>query len=115
MAINKIEYTIKFLTDSENTTEVVRDLDDYIRKYISDKYVMGGVESIVGCGPASIYDLKLTSRSFYALARSDIWTIEQVCECTERDILKLEGIGEKSLKDIKKSLNAIGRTLKEEK
>lgn len=114
MAINKIRYTINFLTDSENTTEVVRDVDDYIRKYISDKYVMGGVDSIVGCWPASIYDTKMTPRSVYALARNDIWTIEQVCECTERDILKLEGVGKKSLEDIKKSLNAIGRTLKEE-
>ncbi len=59
-----------------------------------------------------IEDLKLSNRTQKALINGNIKTVGGLLKKKESDILKLEGFGEKGLKEIKKEIKKIGLELK---
>lgn len=49
---------------------------------------------------SDLYKLKLSGRSYNALRRANISRIEQLENCTEKDLVKVPNIGEKSINEI---------------
>lgn len=62
---------------------------------------------------ASIDELKLKTRVAHALQTAHIRTVAAVAAKTEEELLAIEGLGEKTVKDIKKALGKFGLTLAE--
>lgn len=62
---------------------------------------------------AKIDDLPLPARTFNALSIAGIKTVKGLLRKKESDLLALEGVGEKAIKDIKRALGNYGLTLKE--
>ncbi|MCX6812885.1 MAG: DNA-directed RNA polymerase subunit alpha, partial [Candidatus Azambacteria bacterium] len=60
-----------------------------------------------------IEDLKLSSRTQNILLNSRIKTVAGLLRLDERELLNLEEIGEKALKEIRKALGKLGLTLKQ--
>lgn len=61
-----------------------------------------------------VEDLKLSNRTQNALLESHVKTVGGIVKMNEKDLVELEGIGDKSVKEIKKSLGKLGLTLKQE-
>jgi len=59
-------------------------------------------------------DLKFSTRTLNALFKNNIKTVGGILKKNEENLLKLEGMGEKSLKEIKRKLKKIGLELKNE-
>ena len=60
----------------------------------------------------SIDDLDLSVRSTNCLRRAGIATVDDLCNKTEDDMMKIRNLGKKSLDEIKKKLIDLGRTFK---
>lgn len=60
----------------------------------------------------SVEDLDLSVRSTNCLRRAGISTIEDLCQKTEDDMMKIRNLGKKSLDEIKKKLAGMGRSFK---
>ena len=61
----------------------------------------------------TIEDLDLSVRSFNCLKRSNINTVADLAEKTEDDMMKVRNLGRKSLEEVKKKLEELGLTLKQ--
>ena len=61
----------------------------------------------------TIEDLDLSVRSFNCLKRANINTVADLAEKTEDDMMKVRNLGRKSLEEVKKKLEALGLTLKQ--
>lgn len=61
----------------------------------------------------TIEDLDLSVRSFNCLKRANINTVADLAEKTEDDMMKVRNLGRKSLEEVKKKLEEIGLTLKQ--
>jgi hypothetical protein len=57
--------------------------------------------------------LNLTLRTLYALMGDDIYTIERLTQCTEKELLRIPNLGRKALNEIKDGLSANGLKLKD--
>jgi hypothetical protein len=62
--------------------------------------------------PVTIDDLDFTVRTYNCLRHSGIETIEELCDLTEDDVIKIRNISRKCLDEIKSKLSEIGRSLK---
>jgi len=62
----------------------------------------------------NIVDLKLSKRTVNALFGNNIKTVSGILRKNEKNLLELEGMGEKGLKEIKKALKKLGLELKSE-
>lgn len=62
---------------------------------------------------SDIEELQLSTRSYYALTRLGIKTIEQLIGYTDQDLLKMWSFGTKSLEEVKSKLQKYGLRLKE--
>lgn len=60
-----------------------------------------------------IEDLKLSSRTLKALLKNNIKTVAGLLRKSKKDLLELEGMGEKGAKEIKKALKKLKLELKE--
>lgn len=60
----------------------------------------------------SVEDLDLSVRSTNCLRRAGISTIEDLCQKTEDDMMKIRNLGKKSLDEIKKKLAGMGKSFK---
>lgn len=60
-----------------------------------------------------IEPLNFSSRVFNALCNSGIFTVFQLEELTEEDLLKIKNLGKNSIEEIKKKLNRIEKSLKD--
>ena len=60
-----------------------------------------------------IEDLDLSVRSFNCLKRANINTVADLAEKTEDDMMKVRNLGRKSLEEVKKKLEELGLTLKQ--
>jgi len=67
-------------------------------------------ESLLG---TKIQDLKLSKRIINSLSKAGIKTVAGLIRKKEEDLMKLEGMGEKGVKEIKRCLGKLGFTLKE--
>lgn len=61
----------------------------------------------------TIEDLDLSVRSFNCLKRANINTVTDLAEKTEDDMMKVRNLGRKSLEEVKKKLEELGLTLKQ--
>lgn len=61
----------------------------------------------------TIEDLDLSVRSFNCLKRANINTVADLGEKTEDDMMKVRNLGRKSLEEVKKKLEELGLTLKQ--
>ena len=66
----------------------------------------------VGPGALSIDDLDLSVRSSNCLRRAGINTVEELCQKTEEDMMKVRNLGRKSLDEVKKKLLDLGLALR---
>ena len=62
----------------------------------------------------TIEDLDLSVRSFNCLKRANINTVADLAEKTEDDMMKVRNLGRKSLEEVKKKLEELGLTLKQD-
>lgn len=60
-----------------------------------------------------VEDLELSARTLHALTEASIRTVGGLTRKREEDLLDLEGLGEKGIAEIKRSLANLGMTLKE--
>ena len=60
-----------------------------------------------------IDDLDLSVRSFNCLKRAGINTVEDLINKSEDDMMKVRNLGRKSLEEVKKKLEELGLTLKQ--
>lgn len=61
----------------------------------------------------TIEDLDFSVRSFNCLKRANINTVADLAEKTEDDMMKVRNLGRKSLEEVKKKLEELGLTLKQ--
>ena len=61
----------------------------------------------------TLEDLDLSVRSFNCLKRANINTVADLAEKTEDDMMKVRNLGRKSLEEVKKKLEELGLTLKQ--
>ncbi len=61
----------------------------------------------------TIEDLDLSVRSFNCLKRASINTVADLSEKTEEDMMKVRNLGRKSLEEVKKKLEELGLSLRE--
>lgn len=61
----------------------------------------------------TIEDLDLSVRSFNCLKRANINTVADLAEKTEDDMMEVRNLGRKSLEEVKKKLEELGLTLKQ--
>lgn len=61
----------------------------------------------------TIEDLDLSVRSFNCLKRANINTVADLAEKTEDDMMKVRNLGRKSLEEVKKKVEELGLTLKQ--
>lgn len=61
-----------------------------------------------------VEDLDFSTRTLNALANNGIRTVGGLVKKKEMDLLKLEGLGDKAIKEIRRSLGKLGLSLKEE-
>jgi len=60
-----------------------------------------------------VEDLKISTRTLNALHNSSIATVGRIIKKTEKNLLELEGMGDKGIKEIKKALKKLNLGLKE--
>ena len=60
-----------------------------------------------------VEDLKLSTRTLKALIQNNVKTLGGILKKSEKSLLKLEGMGEKGIKEIKRKLKKINLELKE--
>ncbi len=61
-----------------------------------------------------IEDLKLSTRTINALTKNNVKTVGVIIRKNEKSLLELEGMGDKGIKEIKKSLKKLGLELRAE-
>lgn len=61
-----------------------------------------------------IEDLKLSNRTQNVLLANHLKTVASIIKMTENNLLNLEGLGNKAIKEMKKALGKLGLTLKQE-
>ncbi len=61
-----------------------------------------------------IEDLKLSNRTQNILLTKHIKTVSGVVRMSEKDLMELEGLGDKAIKEIRKTLGKLGLTLRQE-
>lgn len=61
-----------------------------------------------------VEDLKLSNRTQNILLNNHIKTVSGILKMAEKDLLSLEGVGDKAVKEVKKALGKLGLTLKQE-
>ena len=62
----------------------------------------------------NIDELELSVRSFNCLKRAGINTVEELCNRTSEDMMKVRNLGRKSLEEVMNKLSLMGLTLKSE-
>ena len=62
----------------------------------------------------TIEELELSVRSFNCLKRASINTVEELTERTEDDMMKVRNLGRKSLDEVKKKLEELGLSLRQD-
>ncbi|MBI4919969.1 DNA-directed RNA polymerase subunit alpha [Candidatus Azambacteria bacterium] len=91
-------------------TEKIKKREEEKEKKIPEKAIS---KEEAGATKIKIEDLKLSSRTQNALLENHIKTVAGLLRLGEKELLDIEDIGEKALKEIKKVLGKLGYTLKQ--
>lgn len=80
-----------------------------------EEIVMGRLEPerYMGCLETTVEELDLSVRSFNCLKRAGINTVEDLCQRTLKDMIKVRNLGRKSLEEVRSKLEALGLTFKD--
>ena len=92
-------------------------LDEYKKthNYTEEmKFYFGEIKNQALNDTTSIESLELSIRAENCLRRAGIKTIDDLCQKTETEMIKIRNLGRKSLKEVKDKLNARGRDFKPE-
>ena len=92
-------------------------LDEYKKthNYTEEmKFYFGEIKNQALNDTTSIESLELSIRAENCLRRAEIKTIDDLCQKTETEMIKIRNLGRKSFKEIKDKLNARGRDFKPE-
>jgi RNA polymerase sigma factor (sigma-70 family) len=119
----EVGYRMQELSEEEQRKRWYRELYPVIEKEVISNLKLEDVQALlkkmeVGISPSpEIVDkpidyLDLSWRSIHCLRDIDIWTVRQLCEHTERELLGIRGFGRKSLNEVKEALSEIGAELK---
>lgn len=103
LAVDRASGILKEYMDMFRTTkDVILSTDDGADSYSEDDSMK----------VTSVEDLDLSVRSTNCLRRAGISTIEDLCQKTEDDMMKIRNLGKKSLDEIKKKLAGMGKSFK---
>lgn len=103
LAVDRASGILKEYMDMFRTTkDVILSTDDSADNYSEDDSMK----------VTSVEDLDLSVRSTNCLRRAGISTIEDLCQKTEDDMMKIRNLGKKSLDEIKKKLAGMGKSFK---
>ena len=103
LAVDRASGILKEYMDMFRTTkDVILSTDDSTDSYSEDDSMK----------VTSVEDLDLSVRSTNCLRRAGISTIEDLCQKTEDDMMKIRNLGKKSLDEIKKKLAGMGKSFK---
>lgn len=103
LAVDRASGILKEYMDMFRTTkDVILSTDDSADSYSEDDSMK----------VTSVEDLDLSVRSTNCLRRAGISTIEDLCQKTEDDMMKIRNLGKKSLDEIKKKLAGMGKSFK---
>jgi DNA-directed RNA polymerase subunit alpha len=106
-AITTIEDEEDTVEDVENSEEAVDESNDTKKIDVSSKKKVAKVNIVIA-------DLKLPARTASVLEDNKIETVDQIEEMAESDLLALDGMGEKGVKEIRKAIGGLGIILKAE-
>lgn len=68
-------------------------------------------DSSTSSSGTNISSLNLSARTFNALNRANVFTVDELVKRNERELKSMRGLGDKGLKEIKKELGKLGLTL----
>lgn len=112
LLLNKYSDKLDPITLADNSMHIVRKFSTSADAWeCHDKRVA----EAEGSGKSLMEILDLDVRSYNCLRAENILTLDQLCRCTERDLLRVPNLGRKSLNIIREGLAKIGRTLGERK
>ncbi len=100
--------------EEEVEEEIVDDIDikkEAIEKDLKEELEKESKKTEIAVG---IDDLKLPSRTASVLEDNKITTVKQIEKMTENNLLDLDGMGEKGVKEIRKAIGGLGIILKAE-
>ncbi len=95
----------------EKTSQTSEEDEKIAEKKDEDKEVASDKKAEI----TDVQDLNLPTRTASVLADNNITTIKQIEEMSEADLLELEGMGDKGVKEIRKAIGGLGIILKAEK
>ncbi len=95
----------------EKTSQTSEEDEKNAEKKDEDKEVISDKKAEI----TDVQDLNLPTRTASVLADNNITTIKQIEEMSEADLLELEGMGDKGVKEIRKAIGGLGIILKAEK
>ncbi len=95
----------------EKTSQTSEEDEKIAEKKDEDKEVTSDKKAEI----TDVQDLNLPTRTASVLADNNITTIKQIEEMSEADLLELEGMGDKGVKEIRKAIGGLGIILKAEK
>lgn len=80
-----------------------------------EKIVMGRLEPATRLGgiDSTVEELDLSVRAFNCLKRAGINTVEELCQRTLKDMIKVRNLGRKSLEEVRSKLEALGLSFKD--
>ena len=110
--MNKITYKVEFF--SNKSGNYFEDLYNDIRAVVEKYAIKDTIESGGSDGPASIFDLRLPYSVRLILYHNGIYTVDHLCNYSEKRLLKFERIGKASIRKIKEALEFVGASLKED-
>ena len=111
--MNKITYKVEFFSNKSGNyfEDLYNDILAVVEKYaIKDTMEATGTD-----GPANIFDLKLLPYGVrLILNHNGIYTVDYLCSYSEKELLKLKGLGKDGIRKIKEALEFVGASLKED-
>ena len=114
-------YTNGTLTPQEAVSLAAKILNDHLALFIDLSEAGKNFEVIADkaddtkttSGNIAIDELELSVRSFNCLKRAGINTVEELCNKTEDDMMKIRNLGRKSMEEVINKLVELGFSLKE--
>ena len=88
-------------------------LNRYFEMAVKDENERAAKDELRESNRAVWNELNLTVRTGNCLMAEDIYTLDELCKYTERDLLRIPNMGRKSVNEIREALALRGRVLGE--
>ena len=100
---------------SEMSAEFEERGEEAVQGEFVDKEEEVTLEDELSGGDATMGSLDLSTRTLNILAANNLNKVSEIAKMTEEEVLSLDGMGEKGIKEIKKAIGGLGVTLKSAK